>query len=69
MKSDQLGRLMSHFDLAMQGESPIFLASSSRSGTKTVEVLIKCKANVNYVDNKVHVVLVLHAFATLSFLY
>ena len=58
---------MSHFDLAMQGETPILLAASSQSGTKTVEVLIKCKANVNDVDNKV--VLMMHSFATLSFLY
>ena len=46
----------------MQGETPILLAASSPSGTETVEVLIKYKANVNDVDNKV--VLALHPFAT-----
>ena len=54
-------------DLTLQGLTPILLAASSRSSTKTVEVLIKCKANVNDVDNKV--VLMMHSFATLSFLY
>ena len=67
VKSDSLTWLLSHFGLAMQGETPILLAASSRSGTKAVEYLIRLKANVNDVDNKV--VRVLHPLVSMSFLY